>query len=617
MYYKGFLKVATFTPNLELGNPKFNINEIINALKGVKAGIALFPELSLTGYNCGDLFYQSALSNDALDALERLLKENPFEGLLIVGMPLDIDGVLYNVAVVIKNDEILGVIPKKYLPNMGEFYEKRWFNSGLETHLKSVYIFGKEVPFGDLLFQDLDKGIKFGVEICQDMWTTISPGNLLSLAGANMILNLSASNEYLYKEEIRRTAVVDHSRRNNGAYIYASSGMMESSSDTVFSGHNMVASCGVLVKEKIFNEPLTKMMLADVDFGEINYKRRRDTNLKDVLHRFEHDITYIDIKFTETNKYNFVETIDQTPFIPKENPKKDFLKIKNIQIQALMKRMIHLGDHKLVIGVSGGLDSTLALMIAYETILKLNRPVTDIIGVTMPGLGTSSRTKNNALALMEKLGITHMEKPIIDETNLHFDLIGQDVNKLDVTYENTQARIRTMVLMNLANMHKGIVLGTGDLSEIALGFMTYNGDQMSMYGINAGLPKTLVAFMVLEFAKAYGDLKTLLEDVVDTPISPELIKNQVSEKILGKYMHNDFLIHRHLRCGDDEEKLIFMLEKTFNLEHEVAKSRVAYFLRRFYTQQFKRQTLPDGPKVIDISLSPRGDYRMPSDIKKW
>jgi NAD+ synthase (glutamine-hydrolysing) len=617
MYNKGFLKVACVTPDLELGHPKFNVSKMIDALKSIKAGIALFPELAITGYNCGDLFYQESLSDDALKALSELLEKNPFDGFLAVGMPFDIDGVLYNVAVVIKKHQVLGMIPKKYLPNTGEFYEKRWFNSGLDTHIKQVKLFGMNVPFGDLLFQDLEKGIKFGVEICQDMWTTISPGNLLSLAGANMILNLSASNEYLYKEETRRTAVIDHSRRNNGAYLYASSGMMESSADTVFSGHNMVASAGTLVKEEFFNEPKTQILYADIDFGEINYKRRRDTNLKDVLHRLESEITYVDVSFDESSDYTFTEPIDQTPFVPKKNIKKDYLKIKGIQIQALMKRLIHLGNQKLIIGVSGGLDSTLALMIAYETMLRLGRPVEDIIGVTMPGLGTSSRTKNNALELMKKLGITHMEKPIIDETNLHFDLIGHDKFNTNITYENTQARIRTMVLMNLANMHNGIVLGTGDLSEIALGFMTYNGDQMSMYGINAGLPKTLVSFMVLEFAKEYPALKTILEDVVDTPISPELIKDQVTENILGKYVYNDFLLHRHLRCGDDEEKLVFMIKKTFNIDEELARSQVAYFLRRFYQQQFKRQTLPDSPKVLDISLSPRGDYRMPSDIKKW
>lgn len=617
MYNNGFLRVAVVTPNLELGNPKFNIDEILSSLKGMNAGIALYPELAVTGYNCGDLFYQESLQTESIKALEFLLKNNPFNGFLVIGMPLDVDGVLYNVALVIKKDEVIGVIPKKYLPNTGEFYEKRWFNSGLDIHINKIKLFDKEVPFGDLLFQDLDKGIKFGVEICQDMWTTISPGNLLSLAGANMILNLSASNEYLYKEETRRTAVIDHSRRNNGAYLYASSGMMESSTDTVFSGHNMVASSGRLVKEDFFNKPTTQILYADVDFGEINYKRRRDTNLKDVLHRIQLDITYIDVKFEASDDYVFEDVIDQTPFVPKVHLKRDYEKIKGIQIQGLMKRLIHLGNQKLIIGVSGGLDSTLALMIAYETMLKLNRPITDIIGVTMPGLGTSDRTKNNAVILMKQLGITHMEIPIIDEANLHFDLIGQDKTKTDITYENTQARIRTMTLMNLANMHNGIVLGTGDLSEIALGFMTYNGDQMSMYGINAGLPKTLVSFMVLEFAKDYPIIKDILEDIVDTPISPELVKNQVTENILGKYVYNDFLLHRHIRCGDDEVKLVFMLKKAFNMNDEQAKNQVAYFLRRFYQQQFKRQTLPDSPKVLDISLSPRGDYRMPSDIKKW
>jgi NAD+ synthase (glutamine-hydrolysing) len=615
MYKNGFLKVALVTPKLEVGHPKFNVDEMLLALKEIKAGLVLFPELSITGYSCGDLFYQEELIIQTKRELQRFLKENSFNGIVAVGLPLDIEGVLYNVACVIRGNEILGIIPKKYLPNTNEYYEKRWFNSGLDIRLKEVTLFNKRIPFGDILFEDKDKDIRFGVEICEDMWTNFSPGNALSLLGANMILNLSASTEYLYKNETRRMVVVENSRRNSGAYLYVSSGMLESSSDTVFSGHNMVAINGDLREEAFFNTPETQVLITEIDFGEINFKRRHDNNLKDSLHRDQFDIIRVSVSFPITEVFHFHKKLNPYPFVPSEHPIKAFNDIKRIQTQALAKRLLHLGNQKLIIGVSGGLDSTLALLIASDTMKFLNRPATNIIGVTMPGLGTSSRTKQNAILLMDKLGITQLEKSIVEETLTHFKMIEQDENKTDITYENTQARIRTMLLMNLANKENGIVLGTGDLSEIALGFMTYSGDQMSMYGINAGLPKTLVKFMVSEYANEYKELKEILLDIVDTPVSPELIKDQVTEDIIGKYMINDFLLYRLLKCGDDHTKMAFLLEEVFGLDSVTAIDKSKAFMNRFYAQQFKRQVLPDGPKVLDISLSPRGDFRLPSDIK--
>lgn len=616
MYHEGFLKLALVTPSVEVGNPVYNVNEILNAIQGLNTGIALFPELSITGYTCGDLFYQDSLIQTAKRELQRLLNESTYKGILLVGLPLDIEGVLYNTAIVIQGKKILGVIPKKYLPNTYEYYEKRWFNSGLDIQLKEVLLLNQVVPFGDLIFEDNDKNIRFGVEICQDMWTNFSPGNALALNGANMILNLSASNEYLDKEASRRMVVIENSRRNAGAYVYVSSGMMESSSDTVFSGHNMVSINGQLRDEKFFNSPTTKMLLTEVDFGEIHFTRRHDTNLKDALHRMKMDVTRIPVSFTDDPNFEFSKKLEEMPFVPKpKQAKKAFEDIKRIQVQALAKRLLHVNLPTLVIGVSGGLDSTLALLIAHETYQFLGWDPKGILGVTMPGLGTSDRTKENALILMKKLGITHQEISIVEETHKHFDMISQDKNLTDITYENTQARIRTMTLMNLANKHKGIVLGTGDLSEIALGFMTYNGDQMSMYGINAGLPKTLVRFMVEMYATVHENLKETLLDVVHTPVSPELIKDQKTEDILGKYMINDFLLHRLLRCGDEPAKMAFLLKHVFKLSKEEAETRANYFLNRFYNQQFKRQVLPDGPKILDITLSPRGDFRMPSDIK--
>lgn len=616
MYHQGFLKIALVTPSLEVGNPEYNVSEILKTIQTLDVGVTLCPELSITGYACGDLFYQDALIMNAKRQLKRLLDTSTFKGVLVVGLPLDIEGVLYNTAVVIQGSKLLGIIPKKYLPNTYEYYEKRWFNSGLDIQIKEVELLNQVVPFGDLIFEDNDKNIRFGVEICQDMWTNFSPGNALALNGANMILNLSASNEYLDKEASRRMVVVENSRRNAGAYVYVSSGMMESSSDTVFSGHNMVAVNGQLRDEKFFNTPKTQVLLTEVDFGEIHFTRRHDTNLKDALHRVKMDITRIPVHFEDNPNFVFSKPLNELPFVPKpKQAKKAFEDIKRIQVQALAKRLLHVNMPTLVIGVSGGLDSTLALLIAHETYQFLGWDPKGILGVTMPGLGTSDRTKNNAVQLMSLLGITHQEISIVEETHKHFEMIKQDKNQTDITYENTQARIRTMTLMNLANKHNGIVLGTGDLSEIALGFMTYNGDQMSMYGINAGLPKTLVRFMVEMYASVHLNLSEILMDIVLTPVSPELIKDQKTEDILGKYKINDFLLHRLLRCGDEPEKMVFLLKSIFQVDDKEASTRVNYFLNRFYNQQFKRQVLPDGPKILDITLSPRGDFRMPSDIK--
>lgn len=615
MYKHGFLKVSLVTPKLEVGNPNFNVDEILYHIKDLKSGITLLPELSITGYSCGDLFFQDNLINQSKAALKKLIELNPYKGILVVGLPFDIEGVLYNVAAVIKEHQLLGIIPKKYLPNTNEFYEKRWFNSGLDVKLKDVFFNQQKVPFGDILFEDLEKDIRFGIEICEDMWTNFSPGNALSLNGANLILNLSASNEYLNKEQSRRMVVLENSRRNAGAYVYVSSGMMESSSDTVFSGHNMVAVHGELKDEVFFNVPETKIYTTEIDFGEINFKRRKDMNLRDALHRDQMDLHHIAVSFEKANAFVFDKKLDAFPFVPKKNAFKAFEDIRRIQTQALAKRLLHLGATKIILGVSGGLDSTLALLVSIDALNFLKRNKTDCIGVTMPGLGTSTRTKNNATLLMEKLGIVALDKSIVEETLTHFKMIGQDEKNTDITYENTQARIRTMLLMNLANKENGIVLGTGDLSEIALGFMTYSGDQMSMYGINAGLPKTLVQFMVRMYGEVYPDLKHILDDIVDTPVSPELIKDQKTEDIIGKYMINDFLLHRLLRCGDDADKMGFLIKHVFELDDIESTTRVKTFINRFFSQQFKRQVLPDAPKVLDISLSPRGDFRMPSDIK--
>lgn len=617
MYYNGFLKVCAITPTLEVGNPKYNVREMIRILRDVKASIALFPELSITGYTCGDLFYTNVLLNDSMEALDYFLKNNPYKGLVVLGMPLINGGSLFNCAVVCKDSEILGVVPKRSLPNSKEFYEKRWFKSWANESKESIVLFGKTYPFGNLIFHDNAHCIHIGVEICEDMWSTVAPGNILALNGCNIILNISASNETLGKSDIRRCSVLENSRRNCGAYVYASAGVNESSSDTVFSGHNIIACCGEIIKETENFSMDSEVIYGDIDISMINFKRRANTNFHDNIHI---DFKYKDIFFNldESNEFIFEDTINKLPFVPQTDEVLKFNKIASLQEYALFKRLKHTNAKSLVIGVSGGLDSTLALLVAYQAFKKLNYDMKNIIAVTMPGFGTSSRTKSNAMMLMEKLGLTVLVKPINEACLEHFKIIEHDPSIKDITYENTQARMRTMILMDLANKYNGLVLGTGDLSELALGWCTYNGDQMSMYGINAGIPKTLVQFMIKYYAIVkFEDIKDILLDIVDTPISPELTdESQKTEDNVGKYEINDYILYRYLSCGDSEERIVYLVNKTFNLSYIDSRSYVNNFFRRFFTQQFKRQALPDGPKILDVSLNPRSDYRMPSDIKR-
>ena len=617
MFYNGFLKVCAISPSLEVGNPEYNVKEMLEALNGCKASIAVFPELSVTGYTCGDLFFQNELLNDSNKAIIKFIKENTFEGICAIGAPFEMNGSLYNCAYIIKKNTLLGIVPKRSLPNNKEYYEKRWFKSSLNNELTSVIFDGVEVPFGNIIFKDIKHNLNIGVEICEDMWASVTPSNILSQYGANVILNLSASNETLGKSIIRKNTVLENSRRNSGAYIYASAGAMESTSDTVYSSHNVIASLGELLVETENFSVSTEIVYADIDLSQINFKRRMNTNLHDDFKlNFNYQIVLFNLD--ETLDYNFENKIDQTPFVPKTDLVSNFNKIANILEYALYKRMYHTKAKTLIIGVSGGLDSTLALLIAKATFEHLGKDPKDLIAITMPGFATTSRTKDNATKLMESLGCTVLEKPIDKISFATFDSIDQDPNNHDVTYENVQARVRTLILMNYANKTNGLVLGTGDLSELALGWCTYNGDQMSMYGINAGVPKTLVRFMIREYAiNKYPLLKEVLFDIIDTPISPELSdKDQKTEDSIGKYEVNDFILNRYLACGDSKERIEFLLTKAFNFNNLESKTYVDNFFKRFFSQQFKRQAMPDGPKVLDISLNPRSDYRMPSDISR-
>lgn len=618
MLNQGFLKVACVTPTLEVGNPLFNIKEITRLSNLAKSSITVFPELCISGYTCGDYFYQDSLLKDVYLAIDYFKNNNKNEGIVILGAPLICEGSLVNCAIVFSKNQILGVVPKRTLPNNHEFYEKRWFKSAKNLKSTSIYINEDFYPLGQILFHDWSHNIHFGIEICEDMWASITPANNLALHGANMTINLSASNEVLGKSEIRRNSVLENSRRNCGAYIYASAGVNESTSDTVYSGHNIIAVCGNLLKEAENFSMTSEIIYADIDINMIEFNRRNQTDMHDDING-NYVYQEVDFNLIESENYCFEEDLDSTPFVPKKDELKAFNKIASLQEYALYKRLKHTNAKTLVIGVSGGLDSTLALLVAVEAFKHLNYDLKGIIAVTMPGLGTSDRTKNNALSMMEKLGITVLVKPIKDAVLQHFKDIEHDINLKDVTYENAQARIRTLILMDLANKYNGLVLGTGDMSELALGWCTYNGDQMSMYGINAGVPKTLVRFMIKYYALTkFKELSTVLEDIIATPISPELLDtDQKTEDSIGKYEINDFILYRYLNCGDDELRMIYLLKLVFKLNEEEATKYVKNFFFRFFTQQFKRQATPDGPKILNVSLAPRGDYRMPSDIKRW
>jgi len=466
VYHNGFLKVASVTPKLEVGNPTFNVSEMLTLLEQMESSITVFPELGVTTYTCNDLFYQSSLLNSTKEQIAVLLQKNPYKGILVIGAPLEIEGVLYNCAFVIKGNKILGIVPKFYLPNTGEFYEKRWFQSGFDivNNVSKVEYLDQTVPFGNIVFESNDKEVTFGVEICEDMWAPVSPGNILALNGAKIILNLSASNEVLGKREIRRRAILEHSRRNAGAYVYSSAGVNESTSETVFSGHNVIAQNSELIVEtENFNQD-SEIIYGDIDLKKINFSRRTNASYRDTLNKFDFNVQRVSFTIEESSDYTFSKKFDRTPFVPKENILHDFEKIAALQENALIKRIKHVRANSLVIGISGGLDSTLALLIAVRCYDNLGWDRKGIIGVTMPGLHTSKRTKKNALDMMDSLGITILDIDINNHVKEHFKLIGHDGVTQDITYENTQARARTMILMNLANKNRGLVLGTGDLS---------------------------------------------------------------------------------------------------------------------------------------------------------
>ena len=624
----GFLKVAAAVPHVRVADCDYNTERMAAmaeeaARRGVE--IVAFPELSVTAYTCGDLLLQPTLLDAADTALERLVRATRKLPLtLIAGAPLRHGSTLYNCAVVFTQGRVLGVVPKTHIPDYGEFYENRWFASGAGISEEHIVVAGHEADFGaDLTFEI--NGTEFGIEICEDLWTAMPPSSQLALNGAKVIFNLSASPEAVGKHAYLRQLVAQQSARAIAAYVYCSAGFGESSTDLVFAGNGIIAENGAVLRESARFSPDEQLVVADVDIERLEFERRRNTSFR--ANEGATENTVIEMEIPEGLRGVVLDRdIDPMPFVPKDETDRSERceEIFQIQSHGLAQRLTHTRAEKAVVGISGGLDSTLALLVTVRTFDKLRLDRSGIIGITMPGFGTTDRTYNNALCLMRGLGVTIREIPIRDACLQHFRDIGLDPADRSAAYENAQARERTQILMDVANMECGLVVGTGDLSELALGWATYNGDQMSMYGVNASVPKTLVRHLVKWAAHTEKDAATraALLDIIDTPVSPELLPadaegkiTQKTEDLVGPYELHDFFLYNFLRAGYGPAKILLLAEQAFDGSYDRATILrwLTVFFRRFFTQQFKRSAMPDGPKVGSVALSPRGDWRMPSD----
>ena len=633
----GYVRVAAAVPRMRVADCQYNAEEIKKQIiEATQEGVQVvcFPELSLTGYTCADLFFTQQLQKDALNALEDVCastRDLPI--IVLVGAPLKVDNNLYNCAFVMTDGEVIGVVPKINLPNTGEFYEKRWFSSGrdvLENNVNSIRpriptieLWGNDVPFGiDLLFATKD--YSFGIEICEDLWSPLPASTQLAIQGAEIIFNLSSSNCVTGKHAFRQRMITQQSARVHCGYVYTSSGIGESTTDIVFSGSTYIAENGDMLEIGDRFQLESSMIISEIDVERLRIDRQRNTNFTHDKHGHYRHINVAPLEAENGGPLH--RHFTKTPFLPKRKESLEYCEdVLNLQVHGLLRRWQHTHAESLVIGISGGLDSTLALIVSVLAADRLGYSRSQVIGVTMPGFGTSGRTYNNALAMMEELGVSIHEIPIREMAIQHLNDIGHDLNNHDITYENAQARIRTLVLMDMANKYNGLVVGTGDMSELALGWATYCGDHMSMYGVNAGVPKTLVRYLVRYAAEnIFGErLRETLLDVIDTPVSPELLPTddngniaQITEDKVGPYELHDFFMYYFLRYGFTREKIAYMASLAFEgiYTEEVINHWLNIFMRRFFTQQFKRSCLPDGPKVIGVSLSPRGDLRMPSDI---
>ena len=621
----GFVRVAAAIPELRVADCAFNVAAMADLVRQgevEKAQVICFPELSITGYTCADLFFQQQLLTNAEKALNELqLLTFSTTAVIIVGMPVRVQNQLFNTAVVLQGGHILGVVPKTHLPNNNEFYEKRWFSQATATDVQRISLSGEEVPFGtDLLFSD--GKFSFGIELCEDLWVPIPPSSQHTLHGADIIFNLSATNELIGKHQYLRQLIEQQSARCIAGYVYSSAGAGESTTDVVYSGNGLIAENGKMIaaSERFLFE--TQLVVSEIDIERLQADRMRNTNYNnDKSGRVYRTVKLEDAHFTD---FELKRTFDKHPFVPAiTNRDASCEEIFSIQVGGLAKRWKHTHAKTVVVGISGGLDSTLALLVCVKTADKLGFERKQIIGITMPGFGTTDRTYSNAVNLMKSLGITMLEISIKDACIQHFKDINHDPKQHDVTYENTQARERTQILMDIANKHNGLVIGTGDLSESALGWATYNGDHMSMYAVNSGVPKTLVRYLVDWAAhKLDTHSEEILRDVLDTPVSPELLPAdengdiaQKTEDIVGPYELHDFFLYYMVRFGFSPAKILFLAKNAFvdTYTEEVIEKWLKTFLRRFFAQQFKRSCIPDGPKVGSINLSPRGDWRMPSD----
>ena len=620
----GFVKVAAATPDIRVADVEFNTQNIINAMEEAQkngAKILVFPELCVTGYTCSDLFDHSVLLKASRKALLEIAENtNDKDMLVFVGAPLEVNGKLYNVAAAMNQGEIIGFTTKTFLPNYGEFYEMRQFTPGPQT-VREITFEGKKIPFGpQILFQaEGMEELVVAAEICEDVWSPVPPSIQAALEGATVIVNCSASDETIGKDTYRRALISGQSARLISGYIYANAGEGESTTDLVFGGHNIIAENGTILKES--SRYVNEIIYSEIDLQRITGERRKNTTFQ-----LLDEETLVRVPFTvEETKTFLTRTFPKKPFVPSDEQTRAQRceEILTIQAMGLKKRLAHTNARTAVVGISGGLDSTLALLVTARAFDMLGRDKKDIIAVTMPCFGTTDRTYQNACEMSKKVGATLIEVPIADAVNIHFRDIGHDPEDHSVTYENCQARERTQVLMDIANKTWGMVIGTGDLSELALGWATYNGDHMSMYGVNASVPKTLVRHLVKYAADDTKDeaLKNVLYDVLDTPVSPELLPPkdgdiaQKTEDLVGPYELHDFFLYFMLRFGYEPSKIFRIACMTFDGEYdkETIFKWLETFCRRFFSQQFKRSCLPDGPKVGTVALSPRGDWRMPSD----
>ena len=632
-----FVRVACAVPAVRVGDTKKNASDICDFLKRAddqNVDLLVFPEMALTGYTCQDLFFQEALHDGVKRGLREILDASAACPAVtaVVGLPLRIGARMFNCAAVISGGEVRGVVPKTSIPNYSEFYEKRWFASGDELTQDAFDIgsllgeYPKLVPMGQNLLFQIGEGTLVGVEICEDLWTPLPPSHLLALSGAEVIVNLSASNETIGKRVYRRELVTHQSASLDCVYAYCSAGSTESTQDLIFSGQSLIAENGKLLAETKEAIATDYLLVQDCDLGKVRADRRRNRSYADTAVRYGADAKIVPLRDGLLRSDGTLYPLEKLPFVPsqRQNRIQRCMEIFQMQVAGLKQRLAVIGNPNAVIGISGGLDSTLALLVAVEAMRQLGRPATDVYGVTMPCFGTSERTYNNSWKLMRTLGISCKEINIKEAVSLHFSDIGHDSGIHDGTYENSQARERTQILMDYASVVKGIVVGTGDLSELALGWCTYNGDHMSMYGVNASIPKTLIRWMIdaISEMRSFAASRPVLQDILDTPISPELLPPdaegriaQHTEDLVGPYALHDFYLYYTLRFGCTPRKVYALACRAFagDFDGETIKKWLKTFYRRFFTQQFKRSCLPDGVKVGSVSLSPRGDWRMPSD----